>query len=336
MTSLRRVHGGPDAAGPARWDFSTNANACGPCPTALAAVRQADPTRYPDPTYTELRQCLAVVHGVGHERVVPVASASEAIVRLTAWVARQGGQRVALPRHAYGDYAHAAGAWGLQTVDEDAPADLRWVCDPSSPLGHTVPLDGIEPTDHPHVLDCAYAPLRLTPDGLPPRSALDRFWQLWTPNKALGLTGIRGAYLIAPRHAQNAVPALETLGPSWPLGAHAVAMLSAWTTDAVQGWLADSRSTLIRWKTQFLNALHAQGWDTLPSDANFFCARPPHPLDAERLRAHGVQLRDCTSFGLPGYWRLGVLPPEAQHALMVAAAEQWAGHPILQPASHQV
>ena len=33
-------HGGPDALGVPRWDFSTNANACGPCPPALQAVQQ--------------------------------------------------------------------------------------------------------------------------------------------------------------------------------------------------------------------------------------------------------------------------------------------------------
>ena len=36
-------HGGPDALGAPRWDFSTNANACGPAPHVLAALRfQAD------------------------------------------------------------------------------------------------------------------------------------------------------------------------------------------------------------------------------------------------------------------------------------------------------
>ena len=37
-----RVHGGPDARGAVPHDFSTNANAVGPCPQALAAVQAAD------------------------------------------------------------------------------------------------------------------------------------------------------------------------------------------------------------------------------------------------------------------------------------------------------
>jgi histidinol-phosphate aminotransferase len=35
------------------------------------------------------------------------------------------------------------------------------------------------------------------------------------------------------------------------------------------------------------------------------------------LRTQGIKLRDATSFGLPGWVRLGVLPPVAQDALAV-------------------
>jgi signal transduction histidine kinase len=56
-------HGGTDALGVPRWDFSTNANACGPCPSALKAVQQADARHYPDPAYTALRESLAAVLG---------------------------------------------------------------------------------------------------------------------------------------------------------------------------------------------------------------------------------------------------------------------------------
>ena len=61
--SFAHVHGGPDRLGAPLHDFSTNSNGCGPCPEALAAVRAADPTRYPDPAYTELRAGLAAFHG---------------------------------------------------------------------------------------------------------------------------------------------------------------------------------------------------------------------------------------------------------------------------------
>lgn len=323
---MMREHGGPDALGVAAWDFSTNANACGPCPATLAAVREADATRYPDPAYMQLRRALAVFHAVDPGRIVMAASASEFIQRLTARVAASGGRRAWWPDCAYGDYAHAAAAWGLARADAPCAADLVWTCEPSSPLGQDEPenlsqaLDATATVGATVVLDRAYEPLRLTGACSLGADALARVWQLWSPNKALGLTGIRGAYAIAPLGATSQVQALEARAPSWPLGAHAVAMLHAWTAPATQAWLADSHTRLQAWKVRQSALLGEMGWTVLPSQANFLCARAPQahrqgPGLAAALRAHGVKLRDTTSLGLPGHWRLGVLPPMAQDAL---------------------
>lgn len=325
---MSRFHGGPDALGVPRWDFSTNANACGPCPQALQAVQAADPTHYPDPSYAPLRAALAAFHQVAPERIVLLASASEGIARLTAWVARQGGRRVRLPEHAYGDYAQAAQAWGLQVAAPQDAVDLSWWCEPSSPGGQNLVASPTEESGV-VVLDRAYEPLRLSGASPLAPATLDRVWQLWTPNKALGLTGLRGAYAIAPLTAQAAVVELEGLGPSWPLGAHAVAMLSAWTRPVVQAWLQDSLAVLRGWKAEQLSQLQALGWHCQPSVSNFFIARPPAPLDAAGLRARGLKLRDATSFGLPGHWRLSVQGPAARQALLSALREPGQGASVL-------
>ena len=64
LHDFARTHGGPDAHGVPRWDFSTNANACGPAPMALEMVRQVDARRYPDPTFSALRRQLGQLHQV--------------------------------------------------------------------------------------------------------------------------------------------------------------------------------------------------------------------------------------------------------------------------------
>lgn len=315
-----RVHGGPDAAGAARFDFSTNANACGPCPQALVAVRDADAGRYPDPASTRLREALAALHGVAAGRIVPAASASEFIFRITAWAARSGIREAAFPRHAYGDYAQAARAWGIQPGDGGG---LAWACEPSSPLGQQErPLADCIARGVVVVLDRAYEPLRLAGTCSLDASQRDRVWQLWSPNKALGLTGVRGAYAIAPSGADREVAELEALAPSWPLGAHGVALLQAWCDPGVQAWLESSRATLRGWKQRQQVLCRDLGWMLLPGDANFFVATAPGLAAAlPRLRERGVQLRDCASFGLPGHVRLGVQPPEAQDALAQAWKE---------------
>ena len=75
------VHGGPDALGAPLHDFSTNSNACGPCPEALHSVQSADASRYPDPAYVALRARLAELHAVAPGRIVLAGSASEFIHR---------------------------------------------------------------------------------------------------------------------------------------------------------------------------------------------------------------------------------------------------------------
>lgn len=326
---MSRVHGGPDALGVPRWDFSTNANACGPCPVALDAVQRADACHYPDPAYTVLRAALAAYHGVAAERIVVAGSASEFVGRITAAVAGAGGQRVWLPARAYGDYAQAATAWGLARVDEPERADLLWLCEPSSPVGGAEAMaTTVAAQGGVVVIDRAYEPLRLSGVCSLDAETLGRVWQLWTPNKALGLTGVRGAYAIAPMRDGALVSRLEQLAPSWPLGAHAVAMLMAWVQADTQQWLAQSRTRLTRWKADLRAALVAQGWQVLPGDANYLCGRAPHPLDLVRLRAQGIKLRDTTSMGLPRHWRLGVLPPEAQRALVDALSSQSLSSPL--------
>jgi len=373
LAQTARPHGGTDALGPVRWDFSSNANACGPCPVALHAVQQANPQRYPDPTYTHLRSALAGLHGVATERVLLAASASECIQRITAWRWRAGDRQVWTPPHAYGDYTHAAQAWGLQlttlpdlssgfnsstllaaastiSAGSKQQGQLRWLCDPGSPLGQSesaqilaTVLSGLPHTTRnqsgltlpssaqsgdgshgPHVtlvLDRAYAPLRLLGQSALSPEQLEKVWQLWSPNKALGLTGVRAAYAIAPLGAEADVLALDALAASWPIGVHGEAMLQAWTLTETQRWVEQSRPTLSQWLAALRATLQNHGWTCAPTDTPYFCAKPPSLLDASALRRHGIKCRDATSFGLPGWWRWSAQPPEALAALDAALKE---------------
>jgi histidinol-phosphate aminotransferase len=330
MTDATRQHGGPDALGVPLHDFSTNSNACGPCPQALAAVQAADATRYPDPIYTALRGELAAFHGVDPARVLLAGSASEFIFRITAWARQQGASTVSLPTHAYADYAHAAQAWGLHGVANPDAADLVWACEPSSPLGQnhahwpmwlgggngvTARRSGGQTL----VVDCAYAPLRLGGAAGLTDAQRQQVWQLFSPNKALGLTGVRVAFAIAPLGAEVARAQLEAMAPSWVAGAHGVAMLHAWTRADTQAWLRGSLDTLLGWKAGQINLLRSLGWTHLPSDTPYFCALPPEgvavPALCDALRTKGIKLRHAASFGLPGHVRLAVLPPPSQQAL---------------------
>jgi histidinol-phosphate aminotransferase len=329
-----RVHGGADADGAARWDFSTCANAAGPCPAALAAVQAADHTRYPDPASTAVRHALAALHGVTPARVLLAASASEFIQRITAVSARLAPGPVQVPVHAYGDYAAAAAAWGRDVVHAGTTAaqaaTLCWQAEPSSPWGRDDPPPA-RPGERANVLDAVYAPLRLQGATCWPRAAQDAVFVLHSPNKALGLTGLRGAYAIAPDAMAAAgfdveawCAALERAAPSWPLSAQADAMLRCWATPAVQQWVAGSLPLLAEWRAQMLQQLADRGFGIEPSVTPFFVVRPPPSIAhqaVQALRRCGVAVRDATSFGLPGAWRLSAQSPAAQAALWRALDE---------------
>lgn len=332
-----RVHGGgAQYTRRIAHDFSTNTNTLGPCPHTVTALQQVSAHQlhsYPDPHYHQLCEQLAQWHGVAHERIVIAASGSEAITRITqafAHLAQERGEasHVQIPKHAYGDYAHHARLHQLAVhSDEHSDAQdltLRWFAYPSSPLGQCpaqLPTLGAQ---HIGVLDCAYAPLqisgrRIVPSATTPPSTphkLDHWWQLWTPNKALGMCGMRAAYLIAPKNGAHHVRLMHLLNacaPSWPLGAHGVALLQSWATDTTQDWINDSLEKLAVWKRAQQDALNQLGWTSLYSSTSFFCAIAPSglrmPHIQQRLLDAGIVVRDCTSFGLRDTMRINVTPP---------------------------
>jgi histidinol-phosphate aminotransferase len=271
-----------------------------------------------------LREVLGALHGVAPWRVVVAASASEFIQRITAVGSLVSPGAVQVPTRAYGDYEAAARAWQRQVVDGACERDavtLRWCASPSSPLGLGVAPPG-DLRSLPTVLDAVYAPLQLDEAPAWSRAHLDRAFVLCSPNKALGMAGVRGAYAIAPAGVDFDVDrwcaALDATAPSWPLSAHAVAMLDAWATPRVQEWVTASRSLLASWKAELRTRLVDRGFEMRDSVTHYFCVRSPVPLSLERLRERGVAVRDTASFGLPGEWRISAQPPAAIAAFVSA------------------
>ncbi|MFG6468513.1 pyridoxal phosphate-dependent aminotransferase [Roseateles sp. BYS87W] len=316
MTPRLPVHGGPDGGPPVLHDFSTNASPLGPPPALLNAVMQADRSRYPDPHYRALRSLLG-----DERRVLPTAGGAEGIRRLTLAAHLTGRREVWAPEPGFGDYALAAQALGMAVRAYASPEDIRpsatalvWICEPCNPTGASVATwPTLQAGAHGAlvVVDRAYEPLRLhgaTP-ALPPGA-----WQMVCPNKALGLTGVRAGYLVAPEADAVWAQALS-LAPSWVLSAEGVALLTHWLTADTQAWLAQARATLRSWTAQQRNLLAGLGWEQLPSTTPFWLARPPHHDTAARLREHAIAVRDATSFGLPGWVRVSTQTPAAQQAL---------------------
>lgn len=318
------VHGGSDSGPVVLHDFSTNANPLPPPAALTEALRQADRRRYPDPQYLALREHLASAHGVAAGQILPASGGAEAIRRLSLAAQLQGLHEVWVPAPGFGDYAAAAQALGLrvrpyadverllQGLDGQGSEALVWICEPCNPTGESLgsaQIAAIAARAALTVLDRAYEPLRLAgsaPD-IPPNC-----WQLHCPNKALGHTGVRAAYLIAPGEGPLN-ERLRQLAASWVLSAEGQVLLMQLHRPEIQAWLADSRARLRLWTAQQREMLAALGWQQRASCTPFWLACPAAALPD--LRAQGIKLRDATSFGLPGWVRIATLPPQSQQML---------------------
>jgi histidinol-phosphate aminotransferase len=323
MVDLAPVHGSTDSRPDPRYDFSSNANALGPCPPVLAAVRAADVSRYPDPRYTRLRERLAAWHGTTPDRIVVGAGASELIVRLV----RHFNRTVLQLAPTFSEYGRGAGIARKRLVCASSPESflraqkrqlsLAFLCCPNNPTGDVWDAELIARAARqgPLVVDLAYASLCGSAQAAQIEAAAARAWRLYSPNKALGLTGVRGAYLIAPRAARRLVDE----APSWVIGRDAVAMLEACLESPARQWLAESIPRLWQWRTQLADGLRRLRREVRESPATFLLADVGNArLTAGRLREAGIRVRDASSFGLERWIRVSAQPAPARKALLAA------------------
>jgi histidinol-phosphate aminotransferase len=323
MASLAPVHGGTDSSPEPRYDFSSNANALGPCPWVLAAVRSADVTRYPDPLYRELRERLAAYHRTPPDRIVVGAGASELILRVIRRI--DGAVQQLAPT--FSEYARGARLERRRLISARTPAaftraqrnypGIGFVCWPNNPTGELWPLDFVRTASAagPVVVDMAYQPLCDREHRAAIEGATAGAYRLYSPNKAFGLTGVRGAYLITPRVDRR----LANLAPSWVVGRDAAAFLQAACEPRALEWLAQSLPELKRWRGRLAFSLKQLGLAVRESPATFLLANVGDAVRiARHLRDRGVRVRDCSSFGLPQWIRLSAQPPSAQRALLAA------------------
>ncbi|MGQ9692947.1 MAG: pyridoxal phosphate-dependent aminotransferase [Thermaceae bacterium] len=317
---LKPIHGGTDSGPEPLYDFSTSANALGPNPVILEHLQWADPSRHPDPLYRRLRQALAEHHGVGEEQVAVGTGTSELIHRLAQWTYLRGPMLILPPT--FSEYARAAKAMDLPLWEAKGPgeflellprASLAFLCIPNNPTGEVYAFleeaaRRAEEGRGALVLDLAYLPLSEVPVDLPPT-----VWQLYGPNKAHGLTGVRAGYLLAPLDLTY----FRHLAPSWPVSVYGEALLLGHLDPRAQAWLQESRLELIRLRRRLAQGLRELGLEVREGVANFLLVRVGRATEvALALRARGIRVRDATSFGLPEWLRLSAQREEAIEALL--------------------
>lgn len=322
----RTPHGGPTATPFQGLDFSVNSNPFGPNPALLRAVREADHTHYPDPTYRAARVKLAAWHGVTPDEVALSVGASDLLHRVARAFLPAGGLLLSL--HApFGELERAARLQSadLQVVDT-VPAALPvktrlvYVGHPHNPTGHSLApdelltlADNCEQTGALLILDEAYAPF--LPELKSPRHP--SLLRLLSPGKAHGLVGARPAYAIA---TPEVMERLDNLAPAWHVPAGTAALLEA-LPDA-QAFLQETLGQ-VRAHAQDLAAALSDFGDVQHHGTPYLILQVGNAAEAaRRLLAQGVKVRDCTSYGLPAWIRVSTRTGQ-ENAILLHAMSQF-------------
>lgn len=335
------AHGGapPDAG---VLDFSVNSNPLGPAPAVLAACRAAAVDRYPAPHAAPLRAALADALGLVPEQVL-VGNGSSELLWLLALAYLERGDRVLVAGPTFGEYARAARLLGAEVTELRARAAdgfqpdlaalvaavealrprLTFLCNPNNPTGRYLPREAVAAllaaVPGLLVLDEAY--VDFVEGAWDVRSLLadPRLVVLRSLTKSHALAGLRLGYALA---APATIAHLQAVQPPWSVNAVAIA---AGRAALGAGAHVAAGRRLARAAVAYLGEqLRRLGWTPLPTAANFLLvAVGDAPATTAALRQRGLQVRDCTSFGLPAYIRLGARPL-AECAALVAAAESLA------------
>jgi histidinol-phosphate/aromatic aminotransferase/cobyric acid decarboxylase-like protein len=252
-------------------DLSASFNPVAPHPGEIVAKHLDALRRYPDPA--PATAALAGAMGVDPRRLLLTNGGAEAI----ALVAAELGGRVDEPD------------FGLYPRGGPGPGP-RWRSNPHNPSGRLAPDD-----DRAGVWDEAFYPLATGEWSRGDHGAV----VVGSLTKLLACPGLRLGYVLAPDDAL--VDRLRRRQPAWSVNGLAAAALPDLLAAAdLAGW-ASAVATL---RAQLVDVLAGAGLAPEPSDANFVLVAAPG-LRA-RLAPHGVLVRDCASFGLPGHVRVAV------------------------------
>ena len=248
-------------------DLSMSLNPFAPDVAALAARHLDAVRRYPDASAAT--SALAEAIGVDATRVVLTNGGSEAISLVAGAV---GGTVAAEPEF---------------SLHPRAGGGPVWRSNPHNPSGRLAGED-----DRADVWDEAFYPLAAGAWTRGDAGAL----VVGSLTKVFACPGLRLGYVLA-----DDAERLTAAQPEWPLNGIALAVLPDLLARAdLAGW----RRRVDRQRRELVDLLTGHGLAVTAADAPWVLADAPGLR--ERLAPHGVLVRDCASFGLPGVARVAV------------------------------
>ena len=313
-------------------DFSASINPLGPSPVALEAARQVKLAAYPDPDCLDLRRAIGNSLDVDPGNVLPGNGSTE-LIHLLARAFLSPDETALIFAPTFGEYAAACRTEGVEPVSllpqcaGQSEARFRWdipwaidcvvdqspaivfLCNPNNPTGVYLAEDEVRGVAEALqgvgllVLDEAYLPFVNESWDSMSLLSLGNVVLLRSMTKDYALTGLRLGYLLA---GEDTVRRVRRFQYSWSVNAAAQAAGIAALADGEH--VVKGRKVVEQGKEYLMEAARDLGIECPPAAANFLllnvgCARE---VREALLLQHRICVRDCASFGLPEYIRVGV------------------------------
>ena len=322
-------------------DFSVCTNPFMPPPGIRKVLNNITIETYPDCEATELRQRLSERLRVPSDNIL-IGSGTTELIRLIALAYFRQGDGILILEPTYGEYEVACQIVGAKLVKQwmeaennfalkiEETVDLMrehhpravFICNPNNPTGKYFSKQEVEA-----VLDAIGDGLLILDEAY--LAFVEKSWSsidlvsrgnvviLRSMTKEYGLAGLRLGYTIA---SQDITDNLRRVCPPWNVNviAQKVGIMVLEDVD----YLEQSKQRIREAKQFLIDEFSRLGFPPLPSDAHYFLVKAG---DARAFRTallrHGIQVRDCASFGLPEYIRIAPRTlPECQR--LIATIEE--------------
>ena len=308
-------------------DFSASVNPLGPSPRAIQAAQNADFSAYPDPDCVRLREAISQDTGIEPNRIL-VGNGSTEIIHLLARAYLGDDKSAVVFGPTFGEYASACRVVGvtpsqilpnrpdfrwdvqksLETVGVQRPS-LTFLCNPNNPTGVYLPekevlnITAAVKDFGIMVLDEAYAPFVENRWDTASLRSMSNVVILRSMTKDYALPGLRLGYMLAD---EDVVKRVAWYQHSWSVNGPAQAAGIAALTDREHVQL--SREMLSEGKRYLSNVANLLGLEYSPSAANFMMMKVGDATEVRRrlLKEHRLCVRDCSSFALSEYIRVGI------------------------------
>ena len=345
-------------------DFSASINPLGPSLKVLEAAQSVYLGAYPDPDCLKLREAIGGALEVEPTRILPGNGSTELIHLLArAYLGPDDTALVFAPT--FGEYAAACRIQGVTPVTvlppslEIAEKPFHWdlpgalesiailrpslvfLCNPNNPtgvyLGHDEVADiaramqgiGILALDEAYV-SFVEEPWDSTPLLRSMTSDGGNVALLRSMTKDYALTGLRLGYMLAPEEVVGRVRSFQY---SWSVNSPAQAAGIAAISEGEQ--VHKGREAVREGKEYLLETARSLGLESGPSAANFLLLRVGRAAELRRqlLTQHKICVRDCASFGLPQYIRVGIRTMDDNRRLADALKQVLSNESPLPPVS---